>query len=235
MVNFTHSFIVMATEYSVLQVGGHGDYLNELDTIMKIVGVRTKQDIVIQPLTSGTMMARSGSALSFTSSEGEDESGGEFVEESHDQKKNLLNPDSMSTGQPTQNALNQLHVNDAPDEKGDISSEELNNKSPAENNYHKICGDHLSTNKEIGGVEDKSPNSLSEVKGKLDDSNIGSECATQQLDDMNIGSDSTTQQLDNTDLSTSNDKSNSHQHSGKDVKFNSSQFENNNIHDAKLS
>lgn len=202
MVNFMHSFIVMATEYSVLQVGGHGDYLNELDTIMKIVGVRTKQDIVIQPLTSGTMMARSGSALSFTSSEGEDESGEEFVEESHDQKKNLLNPDSMSTGQPTQNALNQLHVNDAPDEKGDISSEELNNKSPAENNY-KICGDNLSTNKEIGGVEDKSANSLSEVKGKLDDSNISSECAMQQLDDMNIGS-------DNTDLSTSNDKMNSH-------------------------
>ena len=206
IVIFTHSFIVMATEYSVLQVGGHGDYLNELDTIMKIVGVRTKQDIVIQPLTSGTMMARSDSALSFTSSEGEDEIGEEFVEESHDQKKNLLNPDSMSTGQPTQNALNQLHVNDAPDEKGDISTD---NKSPAENNY-KICGDHLSTNKEIGGVEDKSANSLSEVKGKLDDSNIGSECATQQLDDMNIGSDSTTQQLDNTDLSTSNDKMNSH-------------------------
>jgi len=236
MVNFLHSFVVMSIEYSVLQVSGHGDYLKELDTVMKIVGVRTKQDIVIQPLTSGTMMARSGSALSFTSSEGEEDgSEEEFVEESHgrshDQKIKMLNPDSMSTGQQTQHALNQLHVNDLPDEKGDRPSEELNNKS----------GNQLSANNEFCGIDDESAKNLSEGEGKpddigsecttqqLDDSHIGSECTTQQLDDRNTGSECTTQKLDNPDLSPSNvvmqdsyEKINSHQHNGTNVESNSS-------------
>lgn len=237
MVNFLHSFVVISIEYSVLQVSGHGDYLKELDTIMKIVGVRTKQDIVIKPLTSGSMMARSDSVLSFTSSEGEEDgSEKESVEESHgrshDQTRNLKNLDSMSTGQQTQNALNQLHLNDVPDEKGDIPSEELINKS----------GNQLSANMEFCGVDDESPNNLTEVEGKLGDSNIGSEHTTQQLDDRNMGSECSTQKLDNPDLSPSNvvtqdsyEKINSHQHNGTNVESNSSQFENNNIHDAKLS
>ncbi|CAC5401214.1 Uncharacterized membrane protein F35D11.3,Transmembrane and coiled-coil domain-containing protein 4 [Mytilus coruscus] len=73
-------------------VTGHGEYLKQLDTVMKVVGVRTKQDIVVRPLTSHTMMARSGDNLeSLTSSEEEEES----VKSSEKRKKQKSHKDKM--------------------------------------------------------------------------------------------------------------------------------------------
>ena len=52
---------------------GHKDYLKQLPTIMKVVGVRTKEDVVIGKIPPHKLFPKSESCESFTSSEGEEE------------------------------------------------------------------------------------------------------------------------------------------------------------------
>ncbi|XP_022344967.2 transmembrane and coiled-coil domain-containing protein 4-like isoform X2 [Crassostrea virginica] len=54
-------------------VTGHKDYLKQLPTIMKVVGVRTKEDVVIGKIPPHKLFPKSESCESFTSSEEEEE------------------------------------------------------------------------------------------------------------------------------------------------------------------
>ena len=59
------------------QVSGHKDYAKQLPTILKVVGIRTKEDVVIGQVPPHKLFPRGESCDSFTSSEEEGEGDGE--------------------------------------------------------------------------------------------------------------------------------------------------------------
>lgn len=58
-------------------VSGHRDYLKQLPTIMKVVGIRTKPDVVVTKIPPHKLFPKTDSCESFTSSEEEGETQGE--------------------------------------------------------------------------------------------------------------------------------------------------------------
>ncbi|XP_076087336.1 transmembrane and coiled-coil domain-containing protein 4-like isoform X2 [Mytilus galloprovincialis] len=96
-------------------VTGHGEYLKQLDTVMKVVGVRMKQDIVVRPLTSHTMMAGSKDNLeSLTSSEEEEEESGKSSEKSKKKKshKDKTQPENSTSSDATSSLQSDVNTHD---------------------------------------------------------------------------------------------------------------------------
>lgn len=58
-------------------VSGHRDYLKQLPTILKVVGIRTKPDVVVTKIPPHKLFPKTDSCESFTSSEEEGETQGE--------------------------------------------------------------------------------------------------------------------------------------------------------------
>ncbi|XP_071146143.1 transmembrane and coiled-coil domain-containing protein 4-like isoform X1 [Mytilus edulis] len=96
-------------------VTGHGEYLKQLDTVMKVVGVRMKQDIMVRPLTSHTMMAGSKDNLeSLTSSEEEVEESGKSSEKSKKKKshKDKTQPKNSTSCDATSSLQSDVNTHD---------------------------------------------------------------------------------------------------------------------------
>ncbi|CAG2214376.1 unnamed protein product [Mytilus edulis] len=96
-------------------VTGHGEYLKQLDTVMKVVGVRMKQDIMVRPLTSHTMMAGSKDNLeSLTSSEEEEEESGKSSEKSKKKKshKDKMQPENSTSCDATSSFQSDVNTHD---------------------------------------------------------------------------------------------------------------------------
>ena len=106
---------------------GHKDYLKQLPTIMKVVGVRTKEDVVISKIPPHKLFPKSESCESFTSSEeGEEEEEGEGTQTHNTEQEKSSTDEKGSSKKKSKNGKQGHHKEEVAAGKEEIDHKQEN-------------------------------------------------------------------------------------------------------------